>query len=109
MNELPWEDHPTMPHVSRQRMITQDQFGPDSPTVLTVRIAVGAEVPEHVHENSEDILCILAGKATMWVDGTGNIELYQGVVVRVPRNVRHRIFAVTETLVIYDVFSPGIM
>lgn len=109
MNDVPWDDHPTVPDVSVQKMITQAQFGPDSPSIITVRIPVGVEVPEHIHENSEDILCILSGKATMWVDGIGNIELYQGVVVRVPRGTRHRIFAVTDTLMIYDVFSPGIM
>ncbi len=109
MNELTWEDHPTVPNVSIQKMITRSQFGPDSPSILTVRIPVGVEVPEHIHENSEDILCILSGKAAMWVDGTGQIALYRGLVVRVPRNTRHRIFDVTETLLIYDVFSPGIM
>ncbi|MBN2397705.1 MAG: cupin domain-containing protein [Deltaproteobacteria bacterium] len=107
MNDLPWENHPTVPNVSIQKMITRAQFGPESPSILTVRIPAGVEVPEHVHENSEDILCILSGKATMWVDGTGKIALYRGVVVRVPRNTRHRIYDVTETLLIYDVFSPG--
>jgi len=109
MNELAWEDHPTVPNVSIQKMITRAQFGPESPSILTVQVPAGVEVPEHVHENSEDILCILSGKATMRVEGTGEIALYRGVVVRVPRGTRHRIYDVTETLLIYDVFSPGTM
>jgi len=109
MEALPWEDHPTVRNVSIQKVVTTGQFGKESPSILVVKIPVDAEVPEHIHETSEDILCVLSGKATMWIDGTGNITLHQGVVVRVPRNTRHRIFGVTDELLIYDVFSPGIM
>jgi len=35
--------------------------------------------------------------------------MHQGMVIRVPRNTRHRIFDVTDDLLVYDVFSPGIM
>jgi len=47
----------------------------DSPSIIIVKIPVGIEVPEHVHEESEDILFILTGKATMWIDGIGNLKL----------------------------------
>lgn len=106
---LPWVDHPTVRNVSIKRIITTQRFGKDSPSILMVRIPVDVEVPEHVHEQSEDILFILSGKAAMWIDGTGNVTLRKGVVVRVPRNTRHRIFNVTGELLVYDVFSPGIM
>jgi len=106
---LLWEEHPTARNVSIQKIITTGQFGKDSPSILVVKIPADAEVPEHVHEKSEDILYILSGEAAMWIDGTGNVALHKGVVVRVPRNTRHRIFDVTDELLIYDVFSPGIM
>lgn len=106
---LPWEDHPTVQGVSIQKIVTTERFGGDSPSILVVKVPVAVEIPEHVHEQSEDILCVLSGKAVMWIDGTGNCALRNGVVVRVPRNTRHRIFDVTEELLIYDVFSPGIM
>jgi len=109
VNNLPWEKHPTVRDVSIQKVITQARFGSESPSILMVKIPSGVEVPEHIHERSEDILCILSGRGTMWIDGIGDIAMHQGVVIRVPRNTRHRIFDVTDDLLVYDVFSPGIM
>ena len=106
---LSWEDHPTVRNVSIKKIITMEEFGEDSPSILMVKIPVGVEVPEHVHEKSEDMLFILSGEATMWVDGAGDVPLCKGNVVRVPRNTKHRIFDVTDEIIIYDVFSPGIL
>ncbi|MBN2283244.1 MAG: cupin domain-containing protein [Deltaproteobacteria bacterium] len=106
---LAWVAHPTVENVSIKKVVTAERFGTDSPTILMVRIPVGEEVPEHVHERSEDILFILSGTATMWIDGVGEIPLQKGRVVRVPRGTKHRIFDVSDELLIYDVFSPGIM
>jgi len=106
---LSWEDHPTVRNVTIKKIITMEEFGEDSPSILMVKIPVGVEVPEHIHEKSEDILFILSGEATMWVDGAGDVPLCKGNVVRVPRNTKHRIFDVTDEIIIYDVFSPGIL
>ncbi|MBW2544712.1 MAG: cupin domain-containing protein [Deltaproteobacteria bacterium] len=106
---LPWENHPAVKDVSIKKIITTQRFGKDSPSIIMVKIPVGVEVPEHVHEESEDILFILTGKATMWIDGIGKLKLQKNAVVRVPRDTKHRIFDVTDELLIYDVFSPGIM
>lgn len=104
---LPWEDHPTVRNVSIQKIITTQRFGQDSPSILMVKIPVDVEVPEHVHTESEDILFVVSGRGMMWVDGAGDVRLCKGEVVRVPRNTKHRIFGVTDEIVIYDVFSPG--
>jgi len=106
---LPWEDHPTIKDVSVRKIVTTGRFGKDSPSILMVKVPVGVEVPEHVHTESEDILFIVSGEATMWIDGAGNVHLCKDAVVRVPRNTRHRIFDVTDEILIYDVFSPGIL
>ncbi len=106
---LPWEDHPTVKDVSVRKIVTPGRFGKDSPSILMVKIPVGGEVPEHVHTESEDILFIVSGRGMMWVDGTGAVALHTGAVVRVPRNTKHRIFDVTDEILIYDVFSPGIL
>ena len=74
-----------------------------------VIIPAGIEVPEHIHAHCEDILFILAGLGTMWIDGDGIVQLRKDAIVRVPRNTKHRIYDVTEELLVYDVFSPGIM
>ena len=45
----------------------------------------------------------------MWVDGTGEFLLQPGVIVRVPKGIKHKITEVTEDLLIYDVFSPALL
>lgn len=109
MENLSWENHPAVKDVSIKKIITTQRFGKDSPSILMIKVPAGVEVPEHVHENSKDILFIIAGEATMWIDGIGNLKLQKDRVIRVPRNTKHRIFDVTDELLIYDVFSPGIM
>ncbi len=106
---LPWENHPTVNNVSIKKILTKERFGEESPTIIMVKIPAHVEVPEHIHDTSEDILFILSGSGTMWIDEIGDVRLQKGVVVRVPRNTKHRIFDVSEELLVYDVFSPGIM
>ncbi|MEA3470611.1 MAG: cupin domain-containing protein [Thermodesulfobacteriota bacterium] len=106
---LPWEDHPSVKNVSIKKMITREQFGEESPSIIMVKIPARVEVPEHIHEKSEDILFILFGRGTMWIDEIGEVTLQKGTVVCIPRNTKHRIFDVSEELLVYDVFSPGIM
>ena len=43
----------------------------------------------------------------MYVEGAGDFSLEPGVVVRVPIGAKHKIFNVTEELIIYDVFHPA--
>ena len=108
-DSLAWVPHPTVNDVSIKKIITMEDFGQESPSIIMVRIPIGVVVPDHIHEKSEDILFILSGTATMWIDGVGEMPLRKGTVVRVPRNTNHRIFDITEELLVYDVFSPGIM
>lgn len=106
---LSWIDHPSVVNVSIKKIVTNEEFGEESPSILIVKIPAHVEVPEHIHNNSEDILFILSGRGSMWIDEVGDVALQKGTVVRVPRNTKHRIFDVSEELLIYDVFSPGIM
>ncbi|MBW2636866.1 MAG: cupin domain-containing protein [Deltaproteobacteria bacterium] len=107
--DVPWVDHPSVQNVSIKKVITKEQFGEESPSIIMVKIPAHVEVPEHIHDKSEDILFILSGRGTMWIHEIGDVTLQKGAVVRVPRNTKHRIFDVSEELLIYDVFSPGIM
>ena len=45
----------------------------------------------------------------MWVEGSGDFALEPGVIVRVPQGTRHRIFDVSEDLLLYDVFCPALL
>jgi mannose-6-phosphate isomerase-like protein (cupin superfamily) len=108
-DSLAWVPHPTVSDVQIKKIVTMEVFGQESPSIIMVRIPVGVVVPDHIHGNSEDILFILSGSATMWIDGVGEVPLRKGSVIRVPRNTNHRIFDVTEEVLVYDVFSPGIL
>ena len=43
----------------------------------------------HYHERTDEIYYVIDGQGTMLLDGE-EIELHQGVVVYVPRGVRHK-------------------
>jgi len=45
---------------------------------------------------------------TLWVDGTDSFSLEPGMVVQVPKGVKHRTPNVTEDLTIYDVFCQAL-
>jgi len=75
-------------------------------TCFVVRCKVGAEIEEHVHTEETDIIYVLKGKATMWIEDRGSFPLEPGVFVVVPKGLRHRTYNVEEELIIYDVFTP---
>jgi len=105
--EREWSPHPTAKNVLIKSLITKKEFGEDSISILLVKIPKGAVVPEHIHEESEDILYILSGHAKMFIEGLKKFEIEKGMLIRVPRGIKHSIYDVTEDLLIYDVFSPG--
>lgn len=108
VDSLSWLPHPTVPDVRIKPMITFKEHGLNV-TCMLVEVPAGKEVPEHIHEDQEDILFPLQGKAVMLVDGGEDFVLEPGVVVRVPRGIKHKIIDVTEDLLIYDVFCPALL
>ena len=108
MDMVPWVAHSTAPGVGLKPIITRKGDCLDV-TCMLVSIPVGTEVDEHIHADQDDILYLMDGKATMWVDGVGEFELAPGAAVRVPKGIRHSIYCVSEDLLIYDVFSPALM
>ena len=106
VDDIAWRPHPLVKEVSVKPLVSKGEDGLDV-TCMLVKIPAGCEIPEHVHEDQADILYPLQGRAEMYVQGAGTFALLPGVIVRVPKNTRHRIFNVTEQLLIYDVFQPA--
>jgi quercetin dioxygenase-like cupin family protein len=106
IDSLSWSPHPVAEGVEIKPLVTKKDHGLDVTCVL-VKVPVGIEVAEHIHETQADILYPLQGRGEMFVEGAGNLAIEPGVVVRVPMGVRHRIFNVTEELLLYDVFQPA--
>ena len=53
----------------------------------------------HYHERTDEIYYILGGRGRMTLDGS-EIELHEGVVVYVPRGIRHRAWGELKVLVV---------
>jgi quercetin dioxygenase-like cupin family protein len=108
VEKVSWMPHPTVQGVTIKPLISNKEHGLNV-TCMLVNVPAGKEVPEHIHEEQDDILYLLQGKAVMWVDGTGDFSLEPGVIVRVPKGKKHKIFDVSQDLLIYDVFCPALM
>lgn len=106
--EIEWIPHPVAKGVTIKPLITKKDNGTDVSCIL-VRIPKGVDVPEHVHEEQDDILYPLNGRAIMTVDGGGSFPLEPGCIVRVPKGTKHKIENVSEELLLYDVFWPALM
>lgn len=108
VENISWVPHPTAQEVKIKPLISEKEHGLNV-TCMLVNVPVGREVPEHIHENQDDILYPLQGRAVMWVDGAESFLLEPGVIVQVPKGTKHKIDSVTEDLLLYDVFSPALM
>ena len=97
--------HPFLADVGMRALYSRRDDGGDV-TCFVVRCRVGADIEEHVHPDEADIIYVLSGEATMWVEDRGSFKLEPGVFVVVPKGLRHRTFNVREELLIYDVFTP---
>ena len=106
--KIPWVPHPIAKGVLIKPFISEKEHRLNV-TCMLVKIPAGKEVGEHIHPTQDDILYPLAGKGAMWVDGTGQFPLEPGIVVRVPKGTKHRVFGVNEELLIYDVFCPALL
>ena len=106
VDNQPWVPHPFAAGVEIKPLVTKRDHGLNVSCII-VKVPVGIEILEHTHEEQVDILYPLQGKAEMYVEGAGDFSLKPGVVVRVPIGAKHKIFNVSEELIIYDVFHPA--
>jgi quercetin dioxygenase-like cupin family protein len=105
IRDIPEEPHPFLKGITMKTLLSQRDDNA-SATCIIVRCPAGSEIEEHVHEGQDDIVFVLEGEATMWIDGVGELALSPGTFVAVTRGKSHRTYSVKKDLLIYDVFTP---
>lgn len=106
VDKVNWEDHPFLP-IQIKKLITKEHDNADV-TIIIAKLPKGQTIPEHVHEESDDILFPLEGKGIIRIEGAGEFSLAPGILVRVPMNTKHQVTA-EEDLLYFDVFAPPML
>jgi mannose-6-phosphate isomerase-like protein (cupin superfamily) len=104
IEKVNWEQHPFL-DIKIKKLVSKEKDGADV-TIFLAKLLRGQEIQAHVHENSDDVLFPLEGKGKIYIEGSGEFDLFPGVLVRVPRKTKHRVYAVEEDLLYFDVFAP---
>lgn len=107
IGDVDWKPHPAGHDGVKMKVLRSKEDSEVESSIALVKVEEGFEVPEHIHEDADDNLYILEGKAKMRVDDeVFNID--DGCQITVPKGTVHEIFDVENDLLIYDVFSPAI-
>ena len=101
-----WQDHPLFVGV-RIAWLVSGALSDGPYTCALVEMADDAVVPEHVHQNEDDVLYVLKGRARMEICGAPEVELRPGSFLRVPKNTRHRPFDFSGGFTIYDFWATN--
>lgn len=67
-----WEPHPQMPGIQVAYLLShrKDKAGL---TCALVHLPAGSQAQRHRHEHSDDILYVIRGNASMWIDDLGDL------------------------------------
>jgi mannose-6-phosphate isomerase-like protein (cupin superfamily) len=101
-----WAPHPKFKGVDIAYLLSRKEDGIDM-TCALLHWNVGAEIPKHTHEDSDDILYIIQGKATIWIENVGDVPVSAGSFVRIPKGVLHQPHDVEEDLIAHDTWFPA--
>jgi quercetin dioxygenase-like cupin family protein len=104
-HEIKWKPHPQLANAKVAYLLSKREEKVDLPCFL-VHLPVGTEVERHIHENSDDMIYVIKGKAKLWVDQVGDVPMVEGTFVRIPKGVLHQPHDIEEDLIAYDVFCP---
>ena len=104
-DEMKWEPHPQLRTAEVSYLLSKRDEDADL-TCLLVRLPAGTEVEKHIHEDSDDIIYVIEGKAKIWIDKMGVFPMVKGAFIRIPKGVLHQPHDIEEDLLVYDVFYP---
>jgi mannose-6-phosphate isomerase-like protein (cupin superfamily) len=106
-SEMKFNPHAQFKGVEVCKLLTQRDDNVDV-TCTIVRWHVGAEIAKHVHDNSDDILYFMQGKAKIWIDGVGDVPVSAGSFVRIPKGVQHQPHSIIEEVIAHDMWFPAL-
>ena len=68
---------------------------------------VGSMIPDHVHEDSEEVMFIISGRAKLVIEGVGEWEIGPETAIYSPLGKKHRLENIgNEPLKLVWVYSP---
>jgi mannose-6-phosphate isomerase-like protein (cupin superfamily) len=99
-------EHRTPPRVSK--LLLAPKFGGVKQVSMGMNITeVGSQIPDHVHEASEEVLFLISGRAKIVIDGEGEWEIGPETAFYSPVGKKHRVENIgTEPLRIVWVYCP---
>jgi putative monooxygenase len=94
------------PRVSK--LLLAPKFGGVENVSMGMNITeVGSMIPDHVHNESEEVLFLISGRAKIVIEGVGEWEIGPETAFYSPRGIKHRVENIgDEPLRIVWVYSP---
>ncbi len=99
-------EYRTPPRVSK--LLLAPKFGGVHRVSMGMNITeMGSMIPDHVHEESEEVLFLISGRAKIVIEGEGEWEIGPETAFYSPVGVKHRVENIgDEPLRIIWVYSP---
>jgi len=99
-------EYRTPPRVSK--LLLAPKFGGLKNVSMGMNITeVGSMIPDHVHEESEEVLFLISGRARIVIEGDGEWEIGPETAFYSPLGKKHRVENIgDEPLRIVWVYSP---
>jgi putative monooxygenase len=96
----------TPPRTSK--LLLAPKFGGVKNVSMGMNITeVGSQIPDHVHDASEEVLFLMSGKARIVIEGVGSWEIGPETAFYSPLGVKHRVENIgDEPLRIVWVYCP---
>jgi quercetin dioxygenase-like cupin family protein len=107
-DELKWEAHPFLKGVEFKYLLSKKKDDVDV-TVAFVKVEPGADIEEHVHEAQDDIIYCLEGNMKVWIKDEGDFYLEPGMMIRIPKGVKHRPYGHSPGFQAIDIFIPAVV
>ena len=89
------------------KLLLAPKFGGVKNLSMGMNITVGSMIPDHTHEESEEVLFLISGRAKLVLEGEGEWEIGPETAFYSPLGVKHRLENIgDEPLKIVWVYCP---